>query len=70
MLFSAILLSIPLSKCCRLSNAPVLFRKYAFPKSVMQPVIALALRAVCSSKVRDFTNPYEKTADGDTDSDK
>lgn len=45
-------------------------KKYAFPKSVMQPVIALALRAVCSSKVRDFTNPYEKTADGDTDSDK
>ncbi|KAK5982660.1 hypothetical protein GCK32_007550 [Trichostrongylus colubriformis] len=35
-------------------------KKYAFPKSVMQPVIALALRAICSRKGKD---PHDK-ADG------
>ncbi|KAK6054134.1 hypothetical protein COOONC_08361 [Cooperia oncophora] len=36
----------------------------------MQPVIALALRAVCSRKGRDPSNPYEKTGGGEINADR
>ncbi|VDL71053.1 unnamed protein product [Nippostrongylus brasiliensis] len=35
-------------------------KKYAFPKSVMQPVIALALRAICFRSARDHSSSNEK----------
>ncbi|XGW09906.1 hypothetical protein V3C99_011851, partial [Haemonchus contortus] len=44
-------------------------KKYAFPKSIMQPVIALALRTVCPRKGKDSTNPYEKTCGGENATD-
>ncbi|PIO63695.1 hypothetical protein TELCIR_14697 [Teladorsagia circumcincta] len=37
-------------------------KKYAFPKSVMQPVIALALRAICSRKGKES---YDKPSIGE-----
>ncbi|KAJ1369387.1 hypothetical protein KIN20_030829 [Parelaphostrongylus tenuis] len=40
-------------------------KKYAFPKSVMQPVIALALRAICSSITSEPPNVSKKTDDGE-----
>ncbi|VDO50811.1 unnamed protein product [Haemonchus placei] len=44
-------------------------KKYAFPKSIMQPVIALALHTVCPRKGKDSTNPYEKTCGGENATD-
>ncbi|KJH50220.1 hypothetical protein DICVIV_03659 [Dictyocaulus viviparus] len=35
-------------------------KKYAFPKSVMQPVIALALRVICSPNAKESSNVCKK----------
>ncbi|KIH53124.1 hypothetical protein ANCDUO_16757 [Ancylostoma duodenale] len=37
-------------------------KKYAFPKSIMQPVIAAALCTVCAATIRDAPSFKEKHA--------
>ncbi|ETN84838.1 hypothetical protein NECAME_06642 [Necator americanus] len=37
-------------------------KKYAFPKSIMQPIIAVALSTICSAKIRDPSGPQERVA--------